>query len=1154
MELNTTNNAFRYVPDIEEDREKMINGETDEQDHEDGVIDLDMDASILLYPGNAVSEENEDYNSGSDDIGQKEKSGSEEPDSISDALIKCIRDTGNVDLPRIAAYAKVSTAEAAEALKGAIFCNPDTWNGDPEQGWEIADEYLSGNLRYKLIKARIANKTYKGRFEENLKAITNLLPKELTADSIYLTLGSPWIPTDVIEDFINYLIQPNHYDKCKGIYHDEETGSWEIPDKSQYGHYIRNTSTYGTKRIDAIHIIENTLNKKPVKITDEVASDLTKSGTKRIISKEDTAAALEKQRIIVAEFKRWIWEDKTRAARIKKLYEDRYALSVARKFNGGFLEFPGMAENVSLRPYQKDSVARILFTPNTLLAHDVGAGKTYIMIAAAMELKRLGMARKVMITVPNNIVDQWYDLFLKLYPDANVLRVKPSDFTPAKKNRTLLRIRQGDFDSVIIAYSCFDSIPLSRQCYLDELRAELAELKRIKEKKKGVTGKFKRRIESLEKKLGEAAVEMDPARELICFDELGVDRLFVDEAHNYKNVSIDTTVSGVLGISKSGSVKCNSMMKKVRFIQSRNNGSGIVMATGTPITNSITDIFVFQQYLQSGELELLGLQTFQSWVGMFAEETTEFEIAVDTNTYRLTTRFSRFHNIPELTTILASIADFHMLDDMEGLPLFKGYTDIKVPKSTELKRYLEEISRRADKVHNHNVSREEDNMLKITSDGRKAALDIRLTRDEEALKGQTQSEWMKTYWETGICKASECAQNAAIIYRQTAEKRMAQLIFCDISTPKNGFNIYDEVRRHLVNYGVADDDIAYIHEATTDAKREKLFAKVRSGEIRILIGSTFKLGLGVNIQDRLVALHHLDVPWRPADMVQREGRILRSGNLNPEIFIYRYITEGSFDAYSWQLLETKQRFIVDILSGSIYGRSGGEVNDTVLNYAEVKALALGNPLLKSRVETRNELSRLIALRKKSIENHLRLEQRYSELPDLIEAKVFELNTCISDAEYMESEEQDVYKNASILDKIATSRWRRHIRDTLAAELQRNGNRAEDRNILEYRGFGIVLPGGMDPDHPYLYLVREGRYRVELGEKDGGVLIRIDNYLERLNRRVEQLARQLELLRKEYREIELELESDVDYATQIEEVTAKLSRIDWELGVDDALRN
>ena len=1110
----------------------------------DGIIDLPLDESILIGPG-ADGAASTDTDAGA--AGAGEGTPAEGPDSVSDALIRCIRDTGSVDIRRIAAYADVSVAEAISRLQGVIYQNPDTWERDSCKGWEMADEYLSGNLRYKLLKARVAQQKFRGMFEDNVKALEELLPPEMKEEDIYVTLGSPWVPVEVIDDFINHLIQPHSFHRYSGTRHDEETGSWELNDKYTLRGYVRNTSTFGTPRMDALTIIDRTLNMRTIRVTDEVSAPETKTGVRREINRGETAAAQEKQKLIIAEFRRWIWQDEERSSQLRQIYEYKYGCNVARKFNGSFLEFPGMAEDAELYPYQQNAVARILFTPNTLLAHDVGAGKTFIMVAAAMEMRRMGMAKKNLFVVPNNLVEQWQTIFLRLYPEAKVLTIAPKDMKPERRNRTLYKVMRNDYDGIIIAYSCFDSIPISRRAHIDALIEERDEMRQIMKRRKTVTGKFKRKLEKLEKQISELSLERDKTS-LIGFDELGVDRLFVDEAHNYKNVAIETSITGVYGISQTGTQKCKSMMDKVHYVQKTHNGGGVIMATGTPITNSISDIYVFQQYLQSGELELLGFQNFDNWVGMFAEKTTEFEIAVDTNSYRLATRFSRFHNIPELTMILASIADFHSVEDDVELPQFDGYTDVKVKRSQTLQAYLEDISKRADKVHNHQVKVREDNMLKITSDGRKAALDIRLvdTEGEAAFAGEEYVYGRPI----GVCKVTECAERVALIYHRTKEERLTQLIFCDTSTPKAGFNVYDDLRQRLIDLGVDEAEIAYIHDAATAAKREKVFKAVREGKIRVLLGSTFKLGLGVNVQDRLVAAHHLDVPWRPADMVQRNGRILRAGNCNETVEIYRYITEGSFDAYSWQLLETKQRFITDILSGTIAGRSGSEVDDTVLDYAEVKALALGNPLLKSRVEARNELTKLSALQRKSIENRLRLEQRYKALPDLIDAKGLELQICTSDWEFLKEKGKDVYDGLTSREKQRMADHRRLLREYLGNNLYSYVMKTDDRALFDYRGFMVVLPSGMDANHPYLCLVREGKYKVDMSDKETGLLIRIDNFLDRMDEYVARVQREKELLEQELSEIEIELTEADGYADKIDAAASRLDRLDEELGVKE----
>lgn len=941
------------------------------QDTDSGIIDLSVDDDLLdLYDEYEIPER---------------------PVSIPDAFIQCRKDTGRVDMRRIAEMSGRTVAEVAEALRGSIFRNPVRWDGTDDSGWETADEYLSGNLRQKLETARQADRAHEGVFAGNIEALEALLPPEVRAEDIYVAPGSPWLPTKIIDDFINHLIQPHEYHRYSGTLHDEETGSWALPGKSDYSWYVRNNSTFGTERMNALDILEDTLNMKTVRVKDKVRSDRTRSGYATETNRDETAAAIEKQKLIVAEFRQWIWQDEARKKELKRLFEQKYACTAARKFDGGFLEFPGMAAGTVIYPYQKDAVARIIFSPNTLLAHDVGAGKTYIMIAAAMELRRMGMAERCMFVVPNSLVGQWRRTFLTLYPNADLLCIEPGDMVNGRYDRTMQSIIEETYDGIIIAGSCFDRIPLSRQAHIEALRTKRDEMMTIMERRRNVTPAFKRKLEKLNKDLSALAAKKDAAKDIICFDQLGIDRLFVDEAHTYKNISIETSIYGVYGISRKGSAKCDSMMGKVHHVQKMNNGGGVVMATGTPITNSVSDIYVFQKYLQSGELRLIDLQTFDSWAGMFAEQTTSFEISVDTGRYRLATRFARFHNLPELAAILSSIADFHSIDSSEGLPVFDGYTDVLIPKSADLKAYLEEISERADRVYQHKVSPDEDNMLKITVDGRKAALDLRLlTRNAGDGIGTAYGQ------PVGICKVSECAERAAGLWHKTKADRLTQIIFCDTSTPKAGFNIYDELKHRLVGLGVDATEIAYIHDADGETSRERLFEDMREGRIRILIGSTSRLGLGVNVQDRLTAVHHLDLPWRPADMVQREGRILRAGNLCDKVDIYRYTTEGSFDAYSWQLLETKQRFISDILSGTAAGRSGSEVDGTVLDYAEIKALALDDPLLKLRVETQNELSRLVILQKKAVESRLRLDRRRGELPDLISAKQLEIDACLSD--------------------------------------------------------------------------------------------------------------------------------------------------------------
>lgn len=619
----------------------------------------------------------------------------------------------------------------------------------------------------------------------------------------------------------------------------------------------------------------------------------------------------------------------------------------------------------------------------------------------------------------------------------------------------------------------------------------------------------------------------------VYFDELGITRLFVDEAHNYKNIPIETKTTNVLGISSANSKKCKDMLDKVHMIQRKNDGKGVVMATGTPITNSITDAFAMQTYLQSGELGLLDLQSFDSWIGMFAEKVTEFEIDVDTSSYRLATRFSKFHNLPELTSLLSSIADFHSVDDSAGIPSHDGYNDALIGKTKDFSDYLELISDRAEQVRKGMVSRRDDNMLKITTDGRKAALDMRLVDTRAAFTFQS--------------KVARCAENIADIYVKSFQDKSTQLVFCDSSTPKKGFNLYTELKERLMLYNIPEDQIAFIHDAETESKRSSLFRKVRKGEIRILIGSTFKLGLGVNIQDKLIALHHLDVPWRPADMVQREGRILRQGNTNKKIYIYRYITEGSFDAYSWQLLETKQRFISSLLSGSLTERSGADIDDTVLDYAEVKALAVGNPLVKERVEAANELMRYQVLQHKLTESRLQLEKELLEIPSKIVHQKELISKCEDDVDYcIKWREANPPVTENKLKKVEAEK-RKELRETIGNAVRDNVLQTTENPLMVYRGFAVVLPTNMTAEKPYIWLVRSGRYYVELGDADVGNLIRIDNALDTLSDRLNAFKKGLSDLDVRENDIRAELSKDEGYADQIEYYRNKVNELDEKLG-------
>ena len=1053
------------------------------------------------------------------------------------ALVRCLDKFGRVDIEYIAFVTGEDYKSVITALKGAIYQNPDTWDECFYKGWETTEEYLSGNLRRKLSAAQMANKKYNGYFDDNIKAIERVLPHKINTDDIYITLGSPWVPEDVINDFINYLLGSNTYKSRRVqnyVVHDDATGTWEIRNRSNYKYTTAATKIYGTEDINAVNIIEKTLNMRAVTVKDEVPWPSAKSGVKKVLNREKTFAAAEKQKIIIEKFKEWVWTDELRKERLENIYENKYSCIRRRIFDGSFLTFDGMSEKVTLYPYQKDAAARIIFSGNTLLAHDVGSGKTYIMIAAAQEMRRMGLSKKNMFVVPNNLVGQWKNIFLDLYPNADILCVEPKSFTPKKRGNVLADIRDKDYDGIIIAYSCFDLIPVSKNYHINDLREKISEMEGMIGKK-AVSTVYKNKISKMDRELAELVSLGGLLEDMVCFDELGITRLFVDEAHNYKNVPIETKIENVMGISSGGSKKCRNMLDKVRIVQKNNDGKGVIMATATPITNSLTDAYVMQQYLQSGELALLDLQSFDSWIGMFAEKVTEFEVDVDTNSYRLATRFSKFHNIPELTLLLSSVADFHAVGRENDIPVHDGYRDVLVPKTKEFADYLSEISERADSIRKGYVKRTEDNMLKLTTDGRKAALDLRLVRPETGF--------------TYNSKAARCIESVANVYFKTLDRGSTQLVFCDSSTPKQGFNLYDELKRGLVAKGVPSEEIAYVHDADTEAKRDKLFTAVRNGDIRVLIGSTFKLGLGVNVQDKLIALHHLDVPWRPADMTQREGRILRRGNTNKKVAIFRYITEGSFDAYSWQLLESKQKFITNILSGAAFDRDGTDVDDTVLNYAEIKALAIGSPLVKKRVEAANELARYMILQKENINSRIKTENELEELGHSIKRQNEKLKTAEKDLLDYNSwfEAMNIYTSGKMLKEAGEQR--KSLRGKLDAAVKGYILKKEETVFDTYRNFDIILPAHMTRENMYIILSNNGRYRIDLGNTAIGNLLRIDNFINDLDGYVENIKNSIKKMRQRKKELAAVIEKTESYAEMIEKCRENLRSIDERLGVN-----
>ncbi len=1038
-------------------------------------------------------------------------------DSIADGLIKCLNRFARVDIEYVSAITGADCKTVIETLKGSIYQNPDTWKECFYKGWETAEEYLSGNIMEKLKVAVEKNEIYHGYFEDNVVALKEVLPRGLSSDKIYVTLGSPWVPEKYVNEFADFITR--NRSRYQRFVMNENTGTWELTKsyKNSNEPTIDNNyqvmEEYGIGRMSPVRVMLKTLNMQSIVIYD--SNKGYGNAANRTVNQSETIVAREKQEKLINKFKEWIWADPERRRSLETLYAQKYLSNKVRHFDGSFLELPGLNPGVLLYQYQKNAIARILFTQNTLLAHEVGSGKTYIMIVAGMELKRLKLSKKNMYVVPGNLLGQWRDMFELLYPQANVFYADADKFTPKRIHESLKRMRDGNYDAIVVAYGCFTRMEISKQERESDLQHRIDRLEQFDD------DKTQKMVKNLKGKLDKVLLEM-PSGE-ICFDELGVTRLFVDEIHNFKNIPIETDIEYVLGINKNGSAKCSDMLDKIRIVQ-RQDGGGVILATGTPITNSITDVFVIQQYLQSEQLELLDIGHFDNWVAMFAQKSMDFEIDVDTSKYRLATRFSKFHNIPELTNILATVADFHQMDATADVPVLDGYEDVRIRKTKDFSNFLKEISERADDVRAGIVSRKEDNMLMITTDGRKGALDMRLVNPDAKF--------------TTSSKVFQCAESVAGIYKETAADKSTQLVLCDSSVPRNGFNMYDEMRRLLVKMGVRDQEIAYVHDATTEKKREELFENVRNGIVRVLIGSTFKLGMGVNVQDRLIALHHLDMPWRPADMVQREGRILRQGNLNAKVRVFRYVTEGSFDAYSWQLLETKQRFITAILSGSIEDRSGSDVDDVVLSYAEIKALAVGNPLIRERVNVANELTRLTVLQQNKMQ---KMEGYRKDVPILEEdvKRRRELMVEIaSDAEFYERHKKKYEPEK-----------RKLIGEKILEALNVDEPRQDAAFITRYQGFNIIVPEKASKFFRVVRISRTGNYQCNVSLSVMGVMQSIDYILGELCERLLANKKQLESALKKIEFMRSELgKADEDYVNQIEECREKLGEIDKRLHV------
>ncbi len=994
-------------------------------------------------------------------------------------------------MERIARQAGLSVEEALKALGGAVYLDPRSVASAPR--YLTSDEYLSGNIFEKLGEAKEAAEREPLLFTRNVKALEAILPPEIPGSEVYIALGAPWLPEETVDDFIYYLFG-DFYDYFGSKFRPgklatrSESGVWKISQKTLFNSgdkEVINFQKYGTSRVSAIRIIEATLNCSTIRVYDTVEG---KDGKrKRAFNEKATHLAWEKQELIEKAFRDWVHGDKARLKRLMGIYYEKYGAIRKRTYHGDFLSLPGLSGGIALRDYQKDAVARILLSPSTLLAHDVGAGKTYVMAAAAMELRRMGLAKKVMIVVPGSILTQWRAIFLSMYPRASLYCIGRKEFEPSRRKKALERIALGGYDAVLCTYSAFGMIP-ARAKEGDEGRQRKAPPKRSL-----YFGYF--------------------------FEDLGIDALFVDEAHNFKNLPTEgmQEVGGA-----SSSERSLDLLRKVRHVQGETAGKGkVVFATGTPITNSIVDVYTMQRYLQPGELKLLRLERFPDWLGLFAEKKIRFEVDVTGAGFRLISRYSRFHNLPELSAIFSSIIDLYAIEK-ENLPDLHGYTDIVSPKSGEFSSFLKKLCRRADLIRGRRGG-SKDNMLKVTMDGRKAALDLRLVDEKAPFDPEG--------------KLAKCAEEASRIYFATMGRKLGQLVFCDTSVPSSGFNVYDELKRLLVEKGVPAEEIAYVHEATSDRSRDLLFSAVREGKVRILIGSTFKMGIGVNVQDRLYAIHHLDIPWRPADMVQREGRILREGNQNEEIKIFRYIAEGSFDAYSWQLLETKQSFISQLLSGGLMSRDGDDVDEAALDYAEVKALAIGNPMVRKRVEAQNRLSHLKLLQRAFVLEQQESKRSLASLPEKI---------AFEEKRLCDLREDLAARDAFLGSYLGEEKDR--MRGILFSELIGKVGMVEARKLFEYRGFEIRSPSYIESGKPFAILRKSGfEHRAYLGKTKEKSLFLLDHYLDfTLVRLLKGKEEEIVNLRTRRKALQERLSHAGGYAKEIEDAEKALEEIEKEM--------
>lgn len=1071
----------------------------------------------------------------------------ERVETASEALALSVGERAGIDFGYMQQLTGKDKDTLVNDLQGVIFADPLEKNSDGEPRYYTADEYLSGDVRHKLQVAKLAAQNNPA-FAVNVQALETVQPKDLEASEIAVRLGATWLAPELIKQFADELVDAPYYvrDRVKVLYI-PLTGVWNVTNKSFTGGNIKATVTYGTQRANFYHILEESLNLRDVRVFD-TKEDM--QGNKiRVLNAAATQEAQMKQQQIEDAFKDWIWKDPTRRQMLVKEYNERFNSLRPREYDGSHILFHGMSPEITLRPHQKNAIAHILYGGNTLLAHVVGTGKTYEMVAAAMEKKRLGLCSKTLICVPNHLTEQLAGEALQLYPNANILVARRTDFEKANRKRFCAKIATGNYDIIVIGHSQFERIPLSQERQVEYLQSQIhdviSQVAQLKEERaENFTVKQMERMrKQLEKKLDKLN-DQSRKDDVVTFEQLGVDSLMVDEAHAFKNLAVLSKMRNVAGISQTESQRASDLYMKCRYLDEITGSRGVVFATGTPISNSMAELFTMQRYLQRETLEQHGLSSFDAWASTFGETVTAVELAPEGTGYRTKTRFSKFYNLPELMSMFKQVADVQTAD-MLNLPVPKlvGGKPINValPPSPQQKQMVADLADRAEEIRAGNVDPTEDNMLKVTNDGRKLALDQRLIDPNLP--------------ENPNDKVHACAENVYRIWSETKDKKLTQLVFCDLSTPKpDGFNVYDDLRNLLISMGIPENEVQFIHSANTEVKKAELFAKVRSGDVRVLMGSTGKMGAGTNVQRLLVATHHLDCGWKPSDIEQRNGRMIRQGNTNAEVYEYRYVTEASFDSYMWQLLETKQKFIGQIMTSKSPARSADDLDDAALSYAEVKALAAGNPMIKEKMDLDIQVSRLKTLKTAYNNEHYRLEDAITQgFPAEMRKTAQQLENAKADTALLQqntkrdADDKDVFA-ISLMDTVYTKR--EDAGKALLGLLGMAMNRTEPVSIGRYKGFDLQI-AYFAMDKMYLaYLVGSGINPVQLGADAVGNTVRLDNCLHNLPQSVTDLESKLVQLQKQLENAKEQLAQPFVQADELAEKSKRLAELEALLNLNE----